>query len=542
MDVNKIIEKMTVGEKVGQLCVPILQKGEITEDLKEYVQRYNVGMIRFCPNAEFDNSSEVVGEPNRYRTPSEMAGFTNAIQNMAKIPLFFAVDQEGGSRNDINRGGAFAYGGHMEFGAADDTELTYKVAKATGEEFAAMGINMVQAPIVDVLTYDGRKTMKAATFGENAAKVSEHALAMMKGFKDGGIAPMAKHFPGYGSVATDAHKGIAEIFKDFNSLDEEDIKPMKVLFGNGLAGVMTGHVITHCIDSEYPATVSKKVITKYLRETLGFDGIVETDAMRMPAIQKLYGTGRACVLALEAGCDLVLLRGNMQHFKEGYEAVLNAVQKGEISEKRLDESVRRMLKQKEAIGLFDKKTVCAELADKIVGSREHKELAKELAEKSVTVFRRENLPAPKETKILSVFCEPQKIRAAMDSVQSIDMLGQALKMNFENVDEIIVKLSPDETDEKKVLCILENYDMIVFASCNAIINEAQVKFLKKIAAKHDNVTVIAMESPFDLEILEKTAGAIATYGVSREAMNAVSDCICGKLKGSAKPPVALNIK
>ena len=128
----------------------------------------------------------------------------------------------------------------MSFGAANDPELTRKVARAAGEEFAAMGINLVQAPIVDVLTYDGRKTMKSASFGEDVGLVCRHALAMMKGFQEAGIASMGKHFPGYGSVATDAHKGLAEIIKSFEELDRIDIEPMKVLFANGVNGVMTG--------------------------------------------------------------------------------------------------------------------------------------------------------------------------------------------------------------------------------------------------------------------------------------------------------------
>ncbi|MBO7154226.1 MAG: hypothetical protein J6W67_10535, partial [Lentisphaeria bacterium] len=353
MDIEKLLSSMTLEQKVGQMCVPILQKGELTEDIEKCITEYKVGMLRYCPNAEYDGNSELVGEPNFYYTPSGMAEFMNSIQKKADIPLFIAVDQEGSIRNDVNRSGAFAYSGHMSFGAADDYDLTYRVAYATGKEFAAMGLNLVQAPIVDVLTQSGRKTMKSASFGQDVEKVTAHALAMMKGFKDAGIASMAKHFPGYGSVATDAHKGLAEIVKSFEELDSTDIAPMKTLFANGVDGVMTGHVLTHCVDDEYPATMSYKMITEYLREKLGFDGLVETDAMRMPAIQNKYGTGEASVKAVLAGCDLVLLRGDINHFTDGYSAILEAAKSGKISMDIIDAAVRRILTKKNGIGLLD---------------------------------------------------------------------------------------------------------------------------------------------------------------------------------------------
>lgn len=541
--IENIISNMTLEEKVGQLCVPILQKGEITQDLISYVCDYHVGMLRYCPNAEFDNSSEVVGKPNKYFSPSEMADFINSIQKMSKIPLFFAVDQEGGSRNDINRAGAFAYGGHMQFGAADDVSLTYEVALATAREFASMGINLVQAPIVDVLTYDGRRTMKAATFGDSTKKVCEHSLAMMKGFRDGGIAVMAKHFPGYGSVATDAHKGIAEIIKDFQSLDSEDIEPMKQLFENGLNGVMTGHVITHCIDDKYPATVSEKVITNYLRKTLGFDGIVETDAMRMPAIQKLYGTAKASVMAIKAGCDLVLLRGNMEHFKEGYEAILDAAENGEILIEQIDSSVKRILLQKDKINLLEKPFVNAQKSQEIVGCEKHKELAQRLADNSVAVLKGKGTLLSKEDRILVVCCEPQKIRAAEDEIQCVDMLEKAVKRYFENTDGIMVSLSHGEDDIAKVAKMLEkkNYDAVVFGCCNAIIYESQCELAKFLRSCFSKMVIVAMESPYDVEIMPEADLFISTFGVSAQSMDTAARIMCGKHSSKGVLPVKINL-
>lgn len=536
-----IIKNMTVEEKVGQMCVAMLETAEITDDVKAYVKDYRVGMLRYCPNARFDNASEVIGSPNKYFTAAQTAHFTKEIQSMAKIPLFFAVDQEGGSRNDINRDGAFAYGGHMQFGAADDTYLTYCVAKQTAEEFAAMGVNMVQAPIVDVLEYEGRRTMKAATFGDDVNKVCAHARAMMHGFADGGIAVMAKHFPGYGSVSTDAHKGIAEITKDFSSLEEKDIRPMIELFREGLGGIMTGHVVTHCLDTENPATTSKAVIDGYLRKKLGFDGIVETDAMRMPAIQKLYGTAKATAAAVAAGCDLVLLRGDAAHFKEGYNALLAAVKSGEIHMARIDEAVRRILVQKERIGLLSGKLSNEEAAAKIVGCAEHKKTAAELAKRAVTLEEGSGLNLSRNAKILTICCEMQKIRAACDAVQSIDMLERAFKEDYKNTDGIIIKLKPDDDDLAEIDKALaqKEYDAVIFASCNAIIHTQQLAAAKKVRDMCKNMTIIALESPYDIEILPQAENFVNTYGVSYEAMRAAVMLLDGRIKQSGHCPVKI---
>lgn len=540
MDVKKLIAQMTVEEKVGQMCVPILQTSYVEEDIEKCIKEYGVGMLRFCPNAEYDGNSEIVGEPNKYRSGREMAEFMLSVQKMAKIPMFIAVDQEGSIRNDVNRAGAFAYSGHMSFGAADDTELTYRVAKATGEEFAAMGINLVQAPIVDVLTYGGRKTMKSASFGEDTDKVCEHSLAMMRGFRDGGIAVMAKHFPGYGSVATDAHKGLAEINKPFDKLEDEDIRPMKVLFENGVNGVMTGHVLTHCIDNEYPATMSEKMITGYLRNTLGFEGIVETDAMRMPAIQKLYSTGEASVKAIQAGCDLVLLRGDINHFEQGYFAILDAVRKGEIKEELIDKAVERILTQKDAVGLFDKPLADPDKAERLVGCAEHKKIADELADRSVSCFAEKNLPLDKAEKTFVVCVEPQKLGGAADEEQSIDMLYKAVAKRFENAKGIVVNLKPTTEQIQKVTECAKDFDTVIIGTCNAILYEEQAELVRKLLSGEGyKKVVVAMDSPYDYEVMEGVENYICTYGVAAASARAATEVMLGERKGSAKPPVTV---
>lgn len=539
--INDILKDMTLEEKVGQLCVPILQSDYITDEIKRAITEYHVGVIRYCPDAEFDNASVIVGKPNKYFQPDETAEFLNSLQKLSKLPLIISVDQEGGTRSDINRCNAMVYASHMCFGVADDETLTYEVAKATAEEFRSMGINQIQAPICDVFRYPGRQTMKAATFGENPNSVAKHAVAMKRGFHDGGVLAMGKHFPGYGSIATDAHKGTAHITKDIKTLENEDVVPFQSLINDGVDGIMAGHVIVDDIDPKYPATLSKTLISGYLRDKLGFDGIIMTDAMRMKAIQDNYGTGAASVMAIQAGCNLVLLRGDFNHFKEGYDAILAAVKNGEISEETINTCVLRILKAKESAGLFENRYADSEKAKQIVGSEEHQKLLFRLAEKSISVLREKYLPLKPNDgqKITVISTEPQKIAAAMDEKQCVDMLEKEIRAIHKNTNGMVVKLDPDAEDIQAAAALAQKSDVIVLGVCSAIIFTEQVKLYQTLTALGKPVIVVAMESPYDIELIPDCENYIATYGAARDWMKVASMRMFGQTNINAIPTVTI---
>lgn len=542
-EIEKIVSEMTVGEKVGQMCVPILQSGEIDETIRKYIQEYKVGMLRFCPNGAFDNASSLIGDPSPVKSPSEMAAFTNELQRLAlenpiPVPLFIAVDQEGGTRNDINRG-SLVYASHMCFGAADDVDLTYSIAKATGEEFSAMGINLVQAPIIDVFRYSGRGTMKAATIGEDKDKVTKHAAAMMKGFQDGGVYAMLKHFPGYGSIATDPHKGLARITKDFESLENEDFYPVRKLIELGVDGIMVGHAVAECIDSDYPATLSEKILRGYMRKTLGFDGLLETDAMRMRSIQDLYTTEEATVMAANAGNDLILLRGDFEHFEEGYNGLVKAVKCGKVSESVIDEAVKRILKIK-----FRKENTYwykedEKYADSVVGTKEHMNLARKLAERSVVMPCAENIPVKTHKKMLVLSSTPTKIGATLDKRQCEEMLLNAFKkLNPDAVTQLFSR-TPNKDEIEKLIALAKEADVIVLGTFNAILYEEQIKLDRELKSLGKTVVNIAMESPCDIDVLDNVTDYVCMLGCAADWADVAAECVCGEFSAKGKLPVGV---
>lgn len=543
--IKSLIKNMTIKEKVGQLCVPILQSDKITDDIRRCIVDLNVGMIRYCPDAEFDNASQIVGSPNKYFKPSESAAFLNSLQELAmtrknKIPLLISVDQEGSTRCDIDRAGAMVYGAHMSFGVVDDVDNTYRIARATAREFRSMGINILQAPILDVLTYDGRKTIKASSFGTTQEKVARHACAMKRGLTDGGLLSMSKHFPGYGSIATDAHKGTARIVKTVEELEKVDIYPYKEIIKENADAIMMGHVIVEAIDPEYPATLSKKLVTDYLRGKLGFKGFIMTDAMRMKAIADNYGIGPASVMAIKAGCDLLLLRGDMDHFMQGYTAVLAAAESGEISEEWIDAAIERVLLAKERAGLFANPYADGAVADATVGCAEHKAMLKEFADKSISLVRGADLPLTAGKKILAVTVEPQKIEAAMDELQCVDMLPKAIRRNNPDTVTLVTELDPTDADIAKAVELAKDADTIVFATCDAILYHNQAKLAKALYDTGKTLVIAAMNSPYDIEEMPFVKNYVCTYGVARMWVESASDVIFGKLKGDA--PIAVDIK
>jgi len=546
-DVRAVVSSMTLAEKIGQVCSPILQSSEIPPHIERAIAEYGIGILRYCPNADYDNASKVVGRPNPHLSPSQQAELLNRAQDLARstrleIPLLVSIDQEGGTRNDFNRNGALVYGSHMAFGAADDADLTRRVARASGEEIRSVGINLVQAPIVDILHFRGRKTIKAASFGASAELVTRHAVAMLQGFRDSGLAVMLKHFPTYGSSAVDAHKGMARITKTLAELEGEDYLPYRACFAAGADAVMIGHVIVDCLDdSGDAATVSRKILTGELREKLGFDGLVMSDAMRMSAIQEKYGTARACVLALKAGCDALLLRGDERHFLDGYQAVADAFTRGELDEAQLDESVRRILTVKRNLRLSQTARVDPSRADRIVGSAAHAALAREIAARSVALVRRGRLPwrLPAEAKVFVVCAEPSKLDGCNDPRQPVDMLPQAVRAVHPNMTARMVSPGATEPQIAEAVSQARQVDAVIVGTVNAILHPQQVELVRRLADVGKPLATVAIESPYDVLECPQGIESACTFGAASDAMMVAAEVIFGRAEARGKPPVEL---
>lgn len=345
-----ILKHMTIEEKVGQLFMVDFEsldktKGsyyefrEITDEMKESLQKYHVGGIVF-----FGRNIE-----NREQTKT----LIEEVQKESKYPLFIGVDEEGGdvariANNENMKTTKFPT--MEEVGSMNDSEYAYNMGATIGKEVKELGFNLDFAPVADVRTNENNKEIGSRSFGDSAKLVSKMVKEVVNGLQDQNVSATLKHFPGHGSAGEDTHEGSVNIDNDLNRLRQVDFVPFKAGIKAGVDFIMVSHVsISRVTENIVPATLSSLVMKTMLRDELGFHGIILTDAMDMKAITETYTSQEAAIGAIEAGADIVVIPDN---FEEAYHAVLSAVEEGTLEEERIDESVERILETKIKRGLI----------------------------------------------------------------------------------------------------------------------------------------------------------------------------------------------
>lgn len=210
----------------------------------------------------------------------------------------------------------------------------------------------------------------------------------------------------------------------------------------------------------------------------------------------------------------------------------------------IDASIRRILKQKERVGILDNPYADPKVADATVGCSEHKALSKKLAANSITTLKKKIIPLKDNgQKVLAISVEPQKIAAAMDEIQAVNMLPRAVGYDFKNTEELMLALEPTDAEIENCIEKAKGADLIVYGMCNAILYDSQVKLAEELNKLVKQVVVVAMDSPFDVELIPFFDDVVATYGVANDSMLAAMDVICGRKEGNAVPPVTIpNLK
>ena len=281
----------------------------------------------------------------------------------------------------------------MALGATGDPLLAERAASVTGRELRTLGINVDFAPVLDVNVNPENPVIGDRSFGSSPEAVARFGFAAARGYREGGVLPVAKHFPGHGDTSVDSHLGLPLVPHGRERLEEVELAPFRAVFDAGVQAVMTAHVRVPALEPEQlPATFSRKVLRDLLRDDMGFRGIVFTDSMGMGAIRKGWSPGEAAVLAFQAGADMLIYGADPDYSSEKVrivrDALLAAVKKGEISRERLGASVERILAAKEGLGLFDDPFPHEEDLLELA-SPGHMVLARDVARRSLTVLRGE---------------------------------------------------------------------------------------------------------------------------------------------------------
>lgn len=336
--VEETLSKMTLEEKIGQLIVVGFSSTKIDSHIKTMIQDYNVGGVIL-----YDRNME---------SPAQVAQLSKDLQGLAAennvpIPLMMSIDQEGGEIVRM-RDKVADKPSQQELGENADSDAIYETNLQTGKELQEMGIQVNYAPVLDLSATDSR------SFGENPNQAAEFGMEAIKGLNDSGITATLKHFPGNGRSDVDPHYDSSEVEADQMDLENNDIFPFKKVIDkvdHNQFFVMVTHLKYPAYDEENPASLSPVIIQELLREKLGYQGIVVTDDLEMGAVNQYYTYQDLGYNTVNAGADLLLVCHKLESQSQVIEGIRDAVETDQLTEERIDESVKRILTYKFEMGL-----------------------------------------------------------------------------------------------------------------------------------------------------------------------------------------------
>lgn len=372
---DSVMATMTMRQKVGQLFIPRLDVFDNAAGhtaLKKMVTQGQVGGF-------------LLGK-------GTVAGYANLIrcaQDVAKVPLMVTLDGEWGLAMRLSDAPRFPYS--MGLGAISDPELLYAYGREVARECREVGIHVNFAPVLDVNSNPANPVIGYRSFGENPQRVSALGCAYSRGLEDGGVMAVGKHFPGHGDTSVDSHKALPTVDHSAATLENVDLVPFRDFINSGFGGIMVGHLKVPALDaSGTPASLSAKVSTGLLKKEMGFGGLVFTDALAMKGAVANEG-GNNCVAALKAGADVLLGSGSPYN---DIEAVVAAVKSGAVSEKRVEESCRKILAAKYQLGLADGAVTPRKNVKAVVNGPASKSVNERLAAGSITAVRTDGVTLP----------------------------------------------------------------------------------------------------------------------------------------------------
>ncbi|WLD92812.1 glycoside hydrolase family 3 protein [Alkalihalobacillus sp. AL-G] len=537
--IQQAISKMTVEEKVGQMLMPDLRTwdGEdVTEmlpEIEQLVDEYHLGgVILFRENVV---------------TTEQTARLVSQYQKAAgQFGMLMTIDQEGGIVTRLQSGTDMP--GNMALGATRSTELAENVGRVIGEELDALGINMNLAPVLDVNNNPDNPVIGVRSFGEDPQLVANMGVAYIKGLQSTGASATAKHFPGHGDTSVDSHLGLPEVPHDKERLLAVELYPFQKAMEAGIDAIMTAHVTFPKIDDtkiiskkdgtevSLPATLSHKVLTGLVREEMGFDGVIITDALNMGAIVDHFGTVDAAIRAVKAGTDIVLMPVGLEEVAGG---LVNAVETGEITKERINSAVDRILTLKVKRGIIKTETqqpIKEKIAKalKVVGSKEHKQVEKEAADQSITLVKNEG--------VLPLGGEPEESIVIVGR-SYITSLGDAVKARHENTMVIRTPSSYElsETEMEQV----RNADKVIvgtysYSVSTRLPDHPQMEMVQRIMEETEAPVIgVGIRNPYDIMAYPEVDAYIAQYGFRSASFDATAATMFGANSPVGKLPVTI---
>ena len=535
--VDSTLATLTLRQRVGQMThVWVLGDYTSTEDTS-WVE------IR-----DWMLTDQVGGVTMSLGTPVEVAVKINAMQRLAKVPLLIASDLEPGlSRLKgslfapylLNAGSATLIPSNMAIGATGRPEDAFEAGRVIGLEGRAVGINIAFAPTVDVNNNPNNPVINTRSFGEDPEAVARMSAAFVRGLQSVGMAATPKHFPGHGDTETDSHNALAVVRSSRARLDSVELVPFRAAIEAGASSLMTAHIALPAMGTpDVPATLVPEVIHGLLRDTLHFRGLTFTDAMTMEAVGKGYSIEESAVLAVKAGADILLKPGNI---RRSIDAVVSAVEKGEIPASRIEESTRRSLELKVRTGAAFAPYRNLDSLRAVVGLPAHWEVARGIAERAVTLIRdqKNQVPfAPTQSVLLVVYAPELDIEAGRVFAGE---LARGARVRT-------VRIGPQTGQETldslaKVAATMDR--VVVSTHVRRIEGEGRFAVVQPVSEWIDSIagaralTVVAHGNPYVLRQFPKVSTYMVTYGIDPSLERAAAQALFGRIAIAGHAPISL---
>ncbi|MFF4034153.1 glycoside hydrolase family 3 protein [Streptomyces sviceus] len=542
-ELRSLVSRMTVEEKVGQLFVMRVyghsatapDQADIDANLKEIgvrtaaemIARYRVGGIIYFTWA------------HNTRDPHQIADLSNGIQKASLhqprgLPVLISTDQEHGIVCRVGEP-ATLFPGAMAIGAGGSRKDARTLGRVAGQELKAIGIRQNYSPVADVNVNPANPVIGVRSFGSDPQEVAGLVAAEVAGYQGAGVAATAKHFPGHGDTAVDSHYGFPVITHSREVWEKLDAVPFRAAIRAGIDSIMTAHIQFPALDaSGDPATLSHPILTGILRGELGYDGVVVTDSLGMEGVRTKYGDDRVPVLALKAGVDQLL---NPPSLDVAWNAVLKAVQDGELTEARLDESVLRILRLKARLRLFEEPCVSHAGVTRTVGTPAHLATADRIAERTTTLLVNERrlLPLSRRThrKLLVVGADPASPSGTTGPPTGV--LAAALTDLGFTATALSTGTAPSAATVAQAVAAARDADAVIVGTYN--ITAAQRTLVEQLLATGRLVVAVAIRNPYDVAQLPSVPAYLATYSWTDVELRAAARVIAGKAAPHGRLPV-----
>jgi beta-N-acetylhexosaminidase len=538
--VDATLDGLDLRHKVAQLVMPRVSGAFLSAGSPEYERvRY------WIEDLGVGGLIETLGPP------AEAALKLNMLQRLSSVPLLVAADMEEGPGQLLNGGVVLPYGlangggtrfpPAMAIGATGDDALAREIGRITAVEARAVGVHMNFAPVVDVNNNPANPIINTRSYGADAGLVSRMAAAAVTGMQEGGLLATAKHFPGHGDTETDSHIDLPVIGVTMQRADSVELPPYRRTIATGVSGVMTAHIaFPALVGDSVPATLNRPILSGLLRDSLGFRGLVVTDALDMGAIVEGYGATEAPVLALEAGADL-LLQMPPDDVGVAIDAIIGAVRSGRIDESRIDRSVRRVLEAKAGLGLHRERQVELDRLPRLVGAPGHTEIADRAAARSITVVRdRAGLvPIPGEDRLVIVYRPANELYAGRRFAAGLREAGGTVRT-------ITVEPDAQPAELDRVREAAAEADVVVFAP---FVRVGAYRGLASVApevtaaireiARRTPVLLVTFGSPYVIAEFPEVSTFVLAWGATEVMEEAAARALIGdaRIDGHLPAPV-----